>query len=237
METARPQQTRRSTEPIQPHTSRVTAQRLPSCDGSRWSKIRARGRVGGFRSTAITCEVGKGALFATCLRGCGNDGHASLCPLYAASISSGRGVLAIAQDFKPDIRVRIPPHGLATGNNIGRRSAKRRARLIVDGTESVGRYLRLRTIGRMAGSIFRRGRETREVVLRGRCPLNEKSGLKGCERCEFDSARHGHFSSSGCVLTQEVSVAFRSRLPRVSAPANSTSTGLIACEGGGEKCL
>ena len=84
-----------------------------------------------FRSTAITCGVGKGVPFTASLRGCGEGGHAEpvigpaegrtrwLCPPYAASSSSGRGVLAISQDLKTDIRVGIPTHDLATGNNIG----------------------------------------------------------------------------------------------------------------------
>jgi hypothetical protein len=40
------------------------------------------------------------------------------CSPYAASILSRRGVLAVAQEIKPDIRVRIPTYNLATGNNI-----------------------------------------------------------------------------------------------------------------------
>jgi hypothetical protein len=70
--------------------------------------------------------------------------------------------------------------------------------------EGVGRYLRLETIDRLVGLVFRRRR------VRGRRPVNGNNGKNGCERSEFDSATHGHFSSSGCVLTQEVSVVFGS---------------------------
>src|SRR5580704_1060816 len=106
---------------FRPRTSRVNAQRLPSCDESRWFEILREGiESSRFRSTAITRGVGKDVPLRASLRGCGEGGHALLCPPYAASSSSGRGVLAISQDLKTDIRVRIPTHDLATGNNIGR---------------------------------------------------------------------------------------------------------------------
>src|SRR5215470_13591829 len=99
----------------------------------------------------------------------------------------------VAQEFKPDVLVRIPAQDAAAENDIVRGTANRRACAIIDRAEGVREHLRLRTIDGLTGSVLRCGGESSEVALRGHCPLNGKSGQKPCERSECDSGRHGHF--------------------------------------------
>jgi len=75
-------------------------------------------RVGGFRSAAIMRGVDKVHLVAARLVDNATVVNFVFCSPCAASVLSRRGVLAVAQEIKPDIRVRIPTYNLATGNNI-----------------------------------------------------------------------------------------------------------------------
>jgi hypothetical protein len=52
------------------------------------------------------------------------------------------------------------------------------------------------------------------VALREGCPVDGNSGQKRGKGGEFDFGRHDTYSSLGCAVAQEVSVTFRSRLPR-----------------------
>jgi len=51
------------------------------------------------------------------------------------------------------------------------------------------------------------------VALREGCPVDGNSGQKRSKGGEFDFGGHHTYSSSGCAVTQEVSVTFLSGLP------------------------
>src|SRR5262249_33285282 len=107
----------------------------------------------------------------------------------------------VAQEFKPDVLVRISAQDAAAENDIMRGTAKRRACAVVDRAEGGGQHLRLRTIDGLAGLVLRRSMESGGVALRRCSPLDGKSSQKPCKRGECDPGRHDHFSSSGCVGT------------------------------------
>jgi hypothetical protein len=58
------------------------------------------------------------------------------------------------------------------------------------------------------------------VALREGCPMDENSGQKRSKGGEFDFGRHDTYSSSGCAVTQEISLTCLSGLPRCF-PGNS----------------
>jgi hypothetical protein len=72
------------------------------------------------------------------------------------------------------------------------------------------------------------------VALREGGPVDGNSGQKRSKGGEFDFGRHDTYSSSGCAVTQEVSLTFLSGSPRCFL-GNSINPGPIAWEES-EKC-
>jgi hypothetical protein len=52
------------------------------------------------------------------------------------------------------------------------------------------------------------------VALREGCPVDGNSGQKRSKGDEFDLGRHDTYSSSGCAVTQEISLTYLSGLLR-----------------------